>query len=89
MDHNAKWDLISSMVSSSLKGSPICSKHSSQHWFWQRHSFQGLCSPTCPIQEPDHGILPALPGALCELGLPCKSSNTHAMCRHRRPMLKM
>ena len=29
--HKAKWDLISSMVSSSLRGSPICGKHLVQH----------------------------------------------------------
>ena len=27
MAHSAKWDLISSIVSSSLKGSPICKGH--------------------------------------------------------------
>ena len=42
MDHSAKWDLISSMVSSSLKGSPICSGHSSQH-----HSGKGSLFRAC------------------------------------------
>lgn len=68
MAHKAKWDRISSMVNSSLRGSPICSRHSSQRHHWQGHSLQGLCSPSWPMQVPQSLIfmLPALPEASCE-----------------------
>ena len=64
MAHKAKWDLISSMVSSSLNGSPICSKKkalcyqpplSKSHACWSLH---------CPflIKIPGHQSLRKVTG---------------------------
>ena len=80
MAHKAKWDRISSMVSSSLRGSPICSRHSAQHNHWQEQMCQSRCSTACPCRRHESlslccqqcrgGTLPARPAMQCKCTCP-------------------
>ena len=82
MDHKAKWDLISSMVSSSLRGSPICTKDFHQHISGKDSHFQAWAAQLVPCrkQESQSPMQMILPGVLHELCFSHGSSIARMPC---------